>query len=89
MRLAVFSLPLLISANIEPFVMRKGSNGMFGFTIQTKAKRRHFTTEILPQSQAEKVGLHDGWEIVEVNGYANFYLKFIISFSKSILLIDK
>ena len=30
--------------------------------------RRHFVTEIIPDSQADKVGLNDGWKIAEVNG---------------------
>lgn len=71
MKLTLLSLPLLIVANIQPFALRKSSEGLYGFTIQTKAKRRHFVTDILSGSQAEKVGLHDGWQITEVNGYVS------------------
>ena len=43
---------------------------MYGFTIHTKAKRRHFTADVVENSQADKVGIPEGWKIVEVNGQA-------------------
>merc|ERR1712227_1065900 len=61
-------LPLLVLSEQRFFTMRKSSTGKYGFTIQTKAKRRHFATEIVAGGQAEKVGLQDGWKIQSVNG---------------------
>jgi len=48
--------------------IRKDSSGIYGFTIHTKAKRRHFIAEIVEDSQAEKVEIPLGWKIVEING---------------------
>ena len=69
MKFSLFVFPFLATAEVERFLLRKNSDGVYGFTIQTKAKRRHFVTDILPNSQAEKVGLRDGWKITDVNGY--------------------
>jgi len=61
-------LGLAVSAETVIKSIRKDSSGMYGFTIHTKAKRRHFTTEIVEDSQAEKVEIPAGWKIVEING---------------------
>jgi hypothetical protein len=42
MKLFVLILPALISCALDIFVVRKSSEGIYGFTIQTKAKRNRF-----------------------------------------------
>merc|ERR1712131_85689 len=52
----------------ETFKLSKSDDERYGFSIQTRAKRRHYVADLIPGSVADNAGLKNGMEIITVNG---------------------
>ena len=52
----------------ETFKLSKTDDERYGFSIQTRAKRRHYVADLISGSVADKAGMKNGMEIIAVNG---------------------
>ena len=64
----VFQAIFLGLVSSEAFQLSKTDDERYGFSIQTRAKRRHYVTDIIPGSVADNAGMKNGMEMISVNG---------------------
>ena len=66
MRLLAFFVQCALASRVH--LSRQSSDDRFGFTVQTKAKRVHYVTDVERNSPAFEAGLRNGQIITDVNG---------------------
>ena len=68
MRNHIFQAIFLGLVSSETFKLSKTDDERYGFSIQTRAKRRHYVADLISGSVADKAGMKNGMEIIAVSG---------------------
>ena len=64
----LFALVVQCAVALRVHLSRQSSDERFGFTVQTKAKRVHYVTDVERNTPAFEAGLRNGQIITDVNG---------------------